>query len=203
MWHLSNRVVAIVVLMTIVIGRAGLAQKDAPAKVSLTISAPPTVVAGSPLMLEVVLQNTSSKVTTLGYDGWHVAETLFGLQVEDSSGRIVPDQESVRGYTSLVVLDLKPKETMKVSVDLIKHFDLQPGTYSVRAKTTDREFWMAPHPEPNLYAGRMERLYRLQPDIYAAPGKITETPARGETVTPPPPGKKVKSNVITVTVLPD
>ena len=193
MCHVNSRVV-VVLLMTIVICRAGLAQNETPAQIparfSLAITVQQNAESDPPLKLEVTLRNTSPKTIDLPAlkDPSH-AEWDFRIMVKEASpGRILPfvEQPPILGHLSFV--DLKPNESLKATCDLMKAYQLKPGTYTVQAFAYDREVWMTPFPDAKPGQPRVSDLGPAKPPANPPP--------------PIPPGRKVESNVVEFTVAP-
>jgi hypothetical protein len=152
---------------------------------TISISAPNTVKAGSLARMDISLVNISNRTITLSTGNNTEGELNFDIDVRDSEGKRAapkPDAWPLSGHLGYV--NLKPGEKLKASADVGKLFDLKPGSYSVQVIRAEG-------------ADRLVFPQQRQSDLR---GPEALQPAQPQPVAPI--GPAIKSNTITVTVVP-
>jgi hypothetical protein len=106
------------------------------ASFSITISAPQSVKTGSAAKVDITVKNISKQPIVFGiFNDAARAELNFGLDVLGPDGKRPSETPYMKNKTihgSFGVIHLKPGETLQVSEDFSKLFDLTPGTYTIR-----------------------------------------------------------------------
>jgi hypothetical protein len=125
----------------------GLAQSAKP-PVSIVISAPQAVRAGSKIKMDVTLTNVSNHGVIGYFEDVSHSEFNYDFDVRDSEGKPAPETRLMRAEKGLdpgpgphiwITTHLgvggyrvKPGESIKGSADLSELYNLQPGTYTVQ-----------------------------------------------------------------------
>jgi hypothetical protein len=160
---------------------------------SISINAPKTFKANSAVELQVEVRNTSDHPIIFGSFGLDRGEQCFIFAMHREDGSTPPDAAYMKSTASQFVhlkyLRLVPEESLKLSIDLPKRFDLSPGTYSLQLSYFENSF--------ALYGPASREASDL------GPGHVqSQQPAIPLAQPSPNSNLEVKSNTITFTVLP-
>jgi hypothetical protein len=157
---------------------------------SITISAPQSVKTGSVAKMNVIVKNVSKRPIFFGICSDATRARLnFGFDVRGSDSRPASEtpymkDKRIEGHYGDV--DLKPGETFQVREDISKLFDLTPGAYTIQLSRGENDCIL--HPPGRLADAELQKpvvtqLTQPQPSL-------------------PTPMAIVKSNVVTLTVVP-
>lgn len=160
---------------------------------SISIDAPKTFKANSAIELQVEVRNTSDHPIIFGSFGLDRGEQCFIFAMHREDGSTPPDAAYMSSTASqfgrLKYSKLAPEQSLKLSIDLRKRFDLSPGTYSVQLSRFENDFAVygsTRREETDLGPGHVQRQTPVPPLYQPSPNSNLE----------------VKSNTITFTVLP-
>jgi hypothetical protein len=185
---IKGSVVSTVITLAMVV--TALAQGPKPS-FSITISAPESVKVGSTVELDIVVKNIADHPIVFGSYGLTHNETNFTYDVRGSAGNVPSDTPYMNGpgpqFGKDTYSNLKPEETLKLSIDLCKMFELTPGKYTVQLSHFENAF--------ALYGSGRREDSDLGPNH-----KIDPRPPVPVYEPSPNSNLEVKSNTITVTV---
>jgi hypothetical protein len=177
------------VMLVVVAGTA----KDGRPSFSITITAPERVKVGSMVELNIVVRNDADHPIIFGYDGPTHNETNFTYDVRDSTGNVPSPSAYMKSpgpsVANTTYRPLKVGETLNLSIDLCKMYELTPGMYTVRLSRFENAFAVYGSDKPE--DTDLARTYKVEPH----PPKALYEPS-------PHSNLEVKSNVVTVTVTP-
>ncbi|HLM83011.1 MAG TPA: hypothetical protein VK302_20610 [Terriglobales bacterium] len=157
---------------------------------SITISAPQSVKIGSVAKMSIIVRNVSKRSILFGICSDATRVRLnFDFDVHGPDGRPASEtpymkDKRIEGHYGTV--DLKPGGTFRVSEDIEKLFDLTPGAYTIQLSRGENDCVLHP-------PGRLADLELRKPVVTGLPQLEPSLPT---------PRAIVKSNVVTLTVVP-
>ncbi len=164
--------------------------QDSKPSFSIFIAVPQTIKTGSSAILDITLTNTSNRAITLSTGTNSEGEMNFDIDVRDSEGkRAAPRPEAWPLSGHLGYVNLQPGEKLKVSANVGKLFDLRPGSYSVQVIRSEG-------------ADRLVLPQQRQSDLRRSEVPQTAQPQSAQPQPVAPIGTAIKSNTITVTLVP-
>ncbi len=194
-----------IAMLTVVLSGVTALSQHGKTEFSITIHGPESVKAGTYIVVDILVTNTSNNVIPFDdADFPSEGEANFGVDVFDAQGELAPRTavgRALRGEKPrpgefigmstghYMQRDLKPGETLRESVALSQFFEMKPGRYTVVVS------------RPDYQAERSTRRHEPGDSDINKP----VPPQSDVSVNPPRPKPKgiTKSNTITLTVVPD
>ena len=179
---------ASIVLVTLAACFASAQTTNAP--FSITVGGPERIKGGSTATISITVKNVTKDLIGLGFFSDPTdAKLMFAFDVRGADGRPAPEtpfmkDKPLEGRFGRV--NLKPGETLQMSADLNKLFDLTPGTYTIQLSRGVDDYILLPPGRPE--DTDLQKPQGVQPD--------RRLPA------PKKPGAIMRSNEIRLTVVP-